>query len=252
MDRSNFAAWCIVSSPLILGHDLTDETVMDKIWPIITNRHAINISQSFAPSLHPGGLVRTWSPSNAPTAKPNKTTQYVWALNSDPATTSGWSVPAPGVPGYVKHRAAANGNDGAGEEGDDDETELCLSVPSAGRNKGKVLLCPCMDNSNSKSNSGSNPSGCVAPNQTWVHEANGSLVYLPSRQQTTILTSSMAHDHDDVAAAASGCLVLANGRGPSVELFRCKPGGNERFTFDPVNGSLCSALVRSSTLLCWA
>ena len=31
-DRSTFGAWAIVSSPLILGHDLTDETVMDRIW----------------------------------------------------------------------------------------------------------------------------------------------------------------------------------------------------------------------------
>jgi alpha-galactosidase len=60
MHRSNFGAWCVVSSPLILGHDLTDDAVMDTIWPIITNTHAINVSQHFdeASSRHPGGLVR--------------------------------------------------------------------------------------------------------------------------------------------------------------------------------------------------
>eukprot|EP01047_Picozoa_sp_COSAG01_P063762 COSAG01_NODE_8322_length_2830_cov_3.827928_3_plen_162_part_00 len=60
MHRSNFGAWCVVSSPLILGHDLTDDAVMDTIWPIITNTHAIYVSQHFdeASNMHPGGLVR--------------------------------------------------------------------------------------------------------------------------------------------------------------------------------------------------
>jgi len=38
MSRSNFGAWVIVSSPLILGHDLTDDEAVDKIWPIIAHR----------------------------------------------------------------------------------------------------------------------------------------------------------------------------------------------------------------------
>ena len=57
-DRSHFAMWCIVSSPLILGHDLLDDAVNDRIWPIITHPVALSISQSYAG--HPGGLVRSW------------------------------------------------------------------------------------------------------------------------------------------------------------------------------------------------
>ena len=53
-DRSHFAMWCIVSSPLILGHDLLDHAVNDRIWPIITHPVALSISQSYAG--HPGGL----------------------------------------------------------------------------------------------------------------------------------------------------------------------------------------------------
>jgi alpha-galactosidase len=44
-DRAHFGAWCIVSAPLILGHDLANDMVNDLIWPIITNKHAISVSQ---------------------------------------------------------------------------------------------------------------------------------------------------------------------------------------------------------------
>jgi hypothetical protein len=46
--RSHFGGWCIVSAPLILGHDLSNETLNAEIWPIITNKHAIAVSQSWA------------------------------------------------------------------------------------------------------------------------------------------------------------------------------------------------------------
>ena len=36
-----FGAWCIVSSPLILGLDLTNSTNLERVWPIIANREAI-------------------------------------------------------------------------------------------------------------------------------------------------------------------------------------------------------------------
>ena len=46
--RSHFGAWCIVSSPLILGHDVNDIEVTDFIWSIITNREALEINQAYA------------------------------------------------------------------------------------------------------------------------------------------------------------------------------------------------------------
>ncbi len=33
--RSHFGAWCIVSSPLILSHDLNDDNINNQIWPIM-------------------------------------------------------------------------------------------------------------------------------------------------------------------------------------------------------------------------
>ena len=57
-DRTHFGAWCIVSSPLILGHDLTNTSLTNKIWSIISNTEAIAVNQAWAG--HPGRLVRQW------------------------------------------------------------------------------------------------------------------------------------------------------------------------------------------------
>lgn len=46
--RTHFGAWCIVSSPLILSHDVDDDSVVDEIWPIISNKEAIAINQAWA------------------------------------------------------------------------------------------------------------------------------------------------------------------------------------------------------------
>ena len=45
---THFAAWAIVSSPLILSHDVNNATVMDAVWPIISNREAIAVNQAWA------------------------------------------------------------------------------------------------------------------------------------------------------------------------------------------------------------
>lgn len=54
--RTHFAAWCIVSSPLILSHDLTNDTTMDAVWPIISNREALAVNNAWAGDA--GGLVK--------------------------------------------------------------------------------------------------------------------------------------------------------------------------------------------------
>jgi len=46
--RSHFAAWCVVSSPLTLSHDVTNDTVMDAVWPVIANPEAIAVNQAWA------------------------------------------------------------------------------------------------------------------------------------------------------------------------------------------------------------
>lgn len=55
-DRSNFGAWCITSSPLILGMDVTDGKAVTRVWDILSNEEAISVNQAWAG--HPGRLVK--------------------------------------------------------------------------------------------------------------------------------------------------------------------------------------------------
>ena len=53
--RTHFSAWCIVSSPLFLSFDVTNDELVDRVWPIIPNTEAIAINQQWAG--HPGRRV---------------------------------------------------------------------------------------------------------------------------------------------------------------------------------------------------
>lgn len=46
--RTHFSAWAIVSSPLILSHDTTNDAVTDEIWPIISNTEVIAVNAAWA------------------------------------------------------------------------------------------------------------------------------------------------------------------------------------------------------------
>jgi alpha-galactosidase len=46
--RTHFSAWAVVSAPLVLGNDLTDEATMDAIWPIITNKDVLAVNDAWA------------------------------------------------------------------------------------------------------------------------------------------------------------------------------------------------------------
>lgn len=45
--RSHFGAWAVVSSPLILSHNVNNHSVMDRIWDLISNRLMIHINQVY-------------------------------------------------------------------------------------------------------------------------------------------------------------------------------------------------------------
>ena len=59
-DRANFGAWIIISAPLYLSFDLSNEEIMHRVWPFISNKEAIEINQQW--SGHPGRLVKSWTP----------------------------------------------------------------------------------------------------------------------------------------------------------------------------------------------
>ena len=46
--QTHFGAWAIVSSPLVLGFDLTDSAQLALHWPTISNRDAIAVNQDYA------------------------------------------------------------------------------------------------------------------------------------------------------------------------------------------------------------
>lgn len=54
-DRAHFGMWAVSSSPLILSHNINNESKNEEIWPIIGNRAAISINQDWAG--HPGTMV---------------------------------------------------------------------------------------------------------------------------------------------------------------------------------------------------
>ena len=45
--RSHFGGWAIVSSPLILSHDVNDDAVTDQIWDIISNCEVLAVNQAY-------------------------------------------------------------------------------------------------------------------------------------------------------------------------------------------------------------
>lgn len=46
--RTHFGLWCVLSSPLTLSIDFSNATIVDLVWPIITNRLAIRVNQEWA------------------------------------------------------------------------------------------------------------------------------------------------------------------------------------------------------------
>jgi alpha-galactosidase len=46
--RAHLGAWCIVSSPLILSNDLLNNTMMDLVWPLISNKEVLAVNQQWA------------------------------------------------------------------------------------------------------------------------------------------------------------------------------------------------------------
>lgn len=50
--RSHFGAWCVVSSPLMLGFNVTDKALLDSVWPIISNKEGESVNHLILLLLH--------------------------------------------------------------------------------------------------------------------------------------------------------------------------------------------------------
>jgi hypothetical protein len=87
--RAHFGAWCITSSPLILGLDVRNDTTMDSVWPIISNTEALAVNSAWA-----GG-----SGTLLVEATTNVTFPYcgfVYTSGCSVAAWQVWSKPLPG------------------------------------------------------------------------------------------------------------------------------------------------------------
>lgn len=45
--NTHHAAWAIVSSPLVIGFDMTDSSLVDSVWPILSNLELIEVNQAY-------------------------------------------------------------------------------------------------------------------------------------------------------------------------------------------------------------
>jgi alpha-galactosidase len=110
--RSHFGAWSIVSSPLILSHDLQNDTVMDQVWPLISNKEVIAVNQAWAgfsgsvfmeatekvvlgKATGVAGGVGAWQFWN----KPVNSKQIAVLLMNHAATSANLTLPFSSVPG---------------------------------------------------------------------------------------------------------------------------------------------------------
>lgn len=91
--KTHFAAFCIVSSPLVLSIHPSDEN-LDDLLDIIGNKMAMEINQAWAG--HPGGLVRNLPPTTPPCPECKLPGTAVVGLPCDAtdATQKGWAFDA--------------------------------------------------------------------------------------------------------------------------------------------------------------
>jgi len=94
-DRYAFGMYCVTSSPLVLGHNITDGATNDRVWPVVANVEAIAVNQAWAG--HPGRRVSAWgggaAAAEAVRWPAGRAAYDVPCVPSD-ATQTGWSYNA--------------------------------------------------------------------------------------------------------------------------------------------------------------
>jgi len=97
--RAHFAAFAIVSSPLVLSIHPSDEN-LDPILDIIGNKLAINVSETWAG--HPGSIVRTLPPAALPNASAGGNSVVGIACDKTDKTQLGFTYDA--AASAIKHK----------------------------------------------------------------------------------------------------------------------------------------------------
>ena len=86
MDQTHFSLWAIMSSPLILGFDLTNSSLVERVWPIVTNIEVIAVSQNWGG--HPGRRA-AYASTNTTYKSQHLPNYEIWAK---PLPKSEWGV----------------------------------------------------------------------------------------------------------------------------------------------------------------
>eukprot|EP00966_Prymnesium_polylepis_P041022 951943-Prymnesium_polylepis.2 len=47
-ERTHFANWAVVSSPLVLSFDVANDTEVERLWSITANERALHINEHWA------------------------------------------------------------------------------------------------------------------------------------------------------------------------------------------------------------
>lgn len=82
-ERTLYANWAIVSSPLILSFDVTDDAEVERLWPIIANKRALDINTQWAGEA--GRLLKR-------SARDMNVTFCIWNARQKKATLPEWAV----------------------------------------------------------------------------------------------------------------------------------------------------------------
>jgi hypothetical protein len=209
-DRSHFGAWCITSSPLILGHNVTDQVLNDELWDIIANTEAIAVNQAWAG--HPGYLADSSTGLNGTSDEE----VYAWAVDCDETDPQqlGWQilVENDGNGGTTTSRvcrlSTSNSNDDIDRNDDNDGELLCFDSSEGNAEMVLRLL-----------------TASSADSQAFTLNDDATI------------TAACA------TSSSTCCLDVYNLVGPAVELYECNQQANQRWHLDdsPSAGSSSSS-----------
>eukprot|EP00039_Didymoeca_costata_P010223 m.137037 g.137037 ORF g.137037 m.137037 type:complete len:602 (-) comp14743_c0_seq4:85-1890(-) len=151
LNRLLFGLYCITSSPLILGHAVTNTTLTDEIWPIISNKDAITVHQTVLPEAnHPGTRIQTWDVPGVEQSKAFGPNVFADVCDENDSSQIGWSFD--NKTGQIK-----------GPRGDN-EVEMCLDTTET--DQGTLSLNPCDDSAKTQRWT-MNSSGYIHRSQSW-------------------------------------------------------------------------------------
>ena len=104
-EQTHWGLWSVVSAPLVLGCNLNDSAVVDRIWPIITNQDAERVNRAWAG--RPGTLIRQYpaDPSGMGVLRLGQS-----PCDGSPKTT-GWALTDEGQLRHAFDSAAGSDND---------------------------------------------------------------------------------------------------------------------------------------------